>query len=278
MGVWRARILSRRRRHAPRVFFAVLAPGARGHRAATARADISAIFLRALNGFQTSRDGAPAGTRLRPTRLFAAPDEFRGTKGVANGLSRPSGRVGRARARAGLEARPEPALRAHHRGAGESRHCACAQDAGGADQGRSRDRSGGLGATRSRRPGGVRQPWSRRWSRASATRWPRSGSRSSGRLRAAAEIRRGRRAYAKKLMAGRRGVPTAAFGVFEDVVAAAEAFIDAQPGAVVVRGRSVCAVAGKGGGRHQPCRRGWARRPCGRCSPSARSAMPARAW
>jgi phosphoribosylamine--glycine ligase len=39
------------------------------------------------------------------------------------------------------------------------------------------------------------------------------------------------------------GVPTAAFGVFDDV-AAAEAFIDAQPGAVVVKADGLC--AGKG--------------------------------
>ena len=62
-----------------------------------------------------------------------------------------------------------------------------------------------------------------------------------GPSRAAAEIE-GSKAYAKKLMAD-AGVPTAAFGVFEDV-AAAEAFIDAQPGAVVVKADGLC--AGKG--------------------------------
>ncbi len=62
-----------------------------------------------------------------------------------------------------------------------------------------------------------------------------------GPTRAAAEIE-GSKAYAKKLMAA-AGVPTAAFGVFDDV-AAAEAFIDAQPGAVVVKADGLC--AGKG--------------------------------
>ncbi len=62
-----------------------------------------------------------------------------------------------------------------------------------------------------------------------------------GPSRAAAEIE-GSKAYAKKLMAD-AGVPTAAFGVFDDV-AAAEAFIDAQPGAVVVKADGLC--AGKG--------------------------------
>jgi len=58
---------------------------------------------------------------------------------------------------------------------------------------------------------------------------------------AAAEIE-GSKAYAKKLMA-EAGVPTAAFGVFEDV-AAADAFIDAQRGAVVVKADGL--AAGKG--------------------------------
>ena len=62
-----------------------------------------------------------------------------------------------------------------------------------------------------------------------------------GPSRAAAEIE-GSKAYAKKLMAD-AGVPTAAFGVFEDL-AAAEAFIDAQPGAVVVKADGL--AAGKG--------------------------------
>src|SRR3954471_2858475 len=43
----------------------------------------------------------------------------------------------------------------------------------------------------------------------------------------------GSKTYAKKLMAG-AGVPTAAFGAFEDLNAAL-AFIDAQPGHVVVK-------------------------------------------
>ena len=62
-----------------------------------------------------------------------------------------------------------------------------------------------------------------------------------GPSRAAAEIV-GSKAYAKRLMSA-AGVPTAAFGVFEDV-AAAEAFIDRQRGAVVVKADGLC--AGKG--------------------------------
>jgi phosphoribosylamine--glycine ligase len=62
-----------------------------------------------------------------------------------------------------------------------------------------------------------------------------------GPSRAAAEIE-GSKAFAKRLMA-EAGVPTAAFGVFEEL-AAAEAFIDAQPGQVVVKADGLC--AGKG--------------------------------
>ena len=62
-----------------------------------------------------------------------------------------------------------------------------------------------------------------------------------GPSRAAAEIE-GSKAYAKHLTAG-AGVPTAAFGVFDDT-AAAEAFIDQQRGAVVVKADGLC--AGKG--------------------------------
>jgi phosphoribosylamine--glycine ligase len=58
---------------------------------------------------------------------------------------------------------------------------------------------------------------------------------------AAAEIE-GSKAYAKKLMA-RAGVPTAAFGAFDDLAAALE-FIDAQPGLVVVKADGL--AAGKG--------------------------------
>lgn len=58
---------------------------------------------------------------------------------------------------------------------------------------------------------------------------------------AAAEIE-GSKAFAKRLMA-EAGVPTARFGVFEEV-AAAERFIDEQPGAVVVKADGLC--AGKG--------------------------------
>ena len=58
---------------------------------------------------------------------------------------------------------------------------------------------------------------------------------------AAAEIE-GSKAFAKRLMAD-AGVPTAAFGVFDDL-AAAEAFIDAQPGNVVVKADGL--AAGKG--------------------------------
>jgi phosphoribosylamine---glycine ligase len=62
-----------------------------------------------------------------------------------------------------------------------------------------------------------------------------------GPSRAAAEIE-GSKAFAKRLMAD-AGVPTAAFGVFDDV-ASAERFIDAQPGPVVVKADGLC--AGKG--------------------------------
>ena len=62
-----------------------------------------------------------------------------------------------------------------------------------------------------------------------------------GPSRAAAEIE-GSKAFAKRLMA-QANVPTAAFGVFDDV-AAAERFIDAQPGPVVVKADGLC--AGKG--------------------------------
>jgi phosphoribosylamine--glycine ligase len=62
-----------------------------------------------------------------------------------------------------------------------------------------------------------------------------------GPTRAAAEIE-GSKAYAKRLMI-EAGVPTAAYGVFDDV-AAADAFIDAQRGAVVVKADGLC--AGKG--------------------------------
>jgi phosphoribosylamine--glycine ligase len=62
-----------------------------------------------------------------------------------------------------------------------------------------------------------------------------------GPSRAAAEIE-GSKAFAKKLMAD-AGVPTAAFGVFDDL-GAAEAFIDAQPGLVVVKADGL--AAGKG--------------------------------
>src|SRR4051812_5956995 len=62
-----------------------------------------------------------------------------------------------------------------------------------------------------------------------------------GPSRAAAEIE-GSKAYAKKLMA-RAGVPTAAFGAFDDLEAAL-AFIDAQPRPVVVKADGL--AAGKG--------------------------------
>src|SRR3954451_6936795 len=62
-----------------------------------------------------------------------------------------------------------------------------------------------------------------------------------GPSRAAAEIE-GSKAFAKRLMRD-AGVPTAAFGVFEDIEAA-DAFIDAQPGAVVVKADGL--AAGKG--------------------------------
>jgi phosphoribosylamine--glycine ligase len=69
----------------------------------------------------------------------------------------------------------------------------------------------------------------------------RAGVRFFGPSRAAAEIE-GSKAFAKTLM-NEAGVPTAAFGSFEDV-AAAEAFIDRQMGDVVVKADGLC--AGKG--------------------------------
>ena len=62
-----------------------------------------------------------------------------------------------------------------------------------------------------------------------------------GPSRAAAEIE-GSKQFAKDLMR-KAGIPTAAYGSFSDV-AAAEAFIDAQPGDVVVKADGLC--AGKG--------------------------------
>ena len=66
-------------------------------------------------------------------------------------------------------------------------------------------------------------------------------ARSSARRAAAAEIE-GSKAFAKRLMY-QAGVPTAAFGVFDDL-GAAETFIDAQPGPVVVKADGL--AAGKG--------------------------------
>ncbi len=68
-----------------------------------------------------------------------------------------------------------------------------------------------------------------------------AGVRFFGPSRAAAEIE-GSKAFAKDLMK-RAGVPTAAFGSFDDV-AAADAFIAQQPGDVVVKADGLC--AGKG--------------------------------
>ena len=62
-----------------------------------------------------------------------------------------------------------------------------------------------------------------------------------GPSRAAAEIE-GSKQFAKDLMR-RAGIPTAAYGSFSEV-AAADAFIDAQPGDVVVKADGLC--AGKG--------------------------------
>ena len=62
-----------------------------------------------------------------------------------------------------------------------------------------------------------------------------------GPSRAAAEIE-GSKQFAKDLMR-KAGIPTAAYGSFSDV-AAADAFIDAQPGNVVVKADGLC--AGKG--------------------------------
>lgn len=69
----------------------------------------------------------------------------------------------------------------------------------------------------------------------------RAGVRFFGPTRAAAEIE-GSKAFAKALMT-RVGVPTAAFGTFDEVEAA-ESFIDRQPGNVVVKADGLC--AGKG--------------------------------
>jgi len=68
-----------------------------------------------------------------------------------------------------------------------------------------------------------------------------AGLRFFGPSRAAAEIE-GSKHFAKDLMK-RAGVPTAAYGAFADV-AAADAFIDGQPGDVVVKADGLC--AGKG--------------------------------
>jgi phosphoribosylamine---glycine ligase len=69
----------------------------------------------------------------------------------------------------------------------------------------------------------------------------RAGVRFFGPLAAAAAIE-GSKAFAKVLMV-QAGVPTAAFGSFEDL-AAARAFIDRQPGDLVVKADGLC--AGKG--------------------------------
>jgi phosphoribosylamine--glycine ligase len=68
-----------------------------------------------------------------------------------------------------------------------------------------------------------------------------AGVRFFGPTAAAAELE-GSKAFAKGLMSG-AGVPTAAYGSFEEV-ADAEAFIDRQPGDVVVKADGLC--AGKG--------------------------------
>ncbi len=68
-----------------------------------------------------------------------------------------------------------------------------------------------------------------------------AGLRCFGPTRAAAEIE-GSKRFAKDMMA-RAGIPTAAYGSFDDV-AAADAFIDAQAGDVVVKADGLC--AGKG--------------------------------
>ena len=69
----------------------------------------------------------------------------------------------------------------------------------------------------------------------------RAGVRFFGPTQAAAEIE-GSKAFAKDLMTA-AGVPTAAHGSFDEV-AAADAFIDRQPGDVVVKADGLC--AGKG--------------------------------
>jgi phosphoribosylamine---glycine ligase len=68
-----------------------------------------------------------------------------------------------------------------------------------------------------------------------------AGLRCFGPTRAAAEIE-GSKRFAKDLMK-KAGIPTAAYGSFTDMAAAA-AFIDAQPGDVVVKADGLC--AGKG--------------------------------
>ncbi len=68
-----------------------------------------------------------------------------------------------------------------------------------------------------------------------------AGIRFFGPSQKAAEIE-GSKDFAKQLMS-KAGVPTAAFGTFSEI-AAAEAFIDAQPGPVVVKADGLC--AGKG--------------------------------
>ena len=117
----------------------------------------------------------------------------------------------------------------------------------------------------------------RRWPPGWATRCAPPGLPFFGPSRAAAEIE-GSKAFAKQLMRD-AGVPTAAFGVFDDV-AAADAFIDAQPGAVVVKADGLAAgkgvvvtstKAGGEGGRARDAGRAHVRRG-GRAGSSSRSA------
>ncbi len=132
-----------------------------------------------------------------------------------------------------LVAPGNPGIAAHGRRFGE--RFACRPVAGGR-----RARLAGPGRVRRRSTSSCvdrRYRWPPGW----ATPSPRRGVRFFGPTRAAAEIESSK-SYAKQLMVA-AGVPTAAHGSFTDL-AAAEAFIAAQRGQVVVKADGLC--AGKG--------------------------------
>ena len=129
-----------------------------------------------------------------------------------------------------------------------------------------------LAAARAHRPGGVR-------ARGAAGR--RAGRRvrarrafaSSGPTRAAAEIE-GSQGVRQAADGRRRACPPPRYGSFDEV-AAAEAFIDAQPGDVVVKADGLCAGKGVVVDLVARTRR---RRRCARCWATASSAPPAPGW